>query len=145
MRLIPPLVPAPYAKLYGEASLVLIDSPMASAALSRRCLQQLFHEKAGIKKANLALEVEDFISSSGAPTYVTDTVDAIRNYGNFSAHPIEDASTGAVIEVEDGEAEWLLEILDSLFDFYFVQPASAAARKQALNAKLQQAKKPQMK
>lgn len=145
VRLVPQEVSEEYANLYRQASAVLADSPMASAALSRRCLQQVLHVKAGIKKKDLATEVDEFINNSGAPSYLTMTVDAIRHYGNFSAHPIENAATGAVIEVEDGEAEWLLDILDALFDFYFVQPAVVSAKAQALNAKLQQAKKPDMK
>lgn len=50
-----------------------------------------------------------------------------------------------MIGVEEGEAEWLLEILDALFDYYFVQPALAAARANKLNSKLQSANKPIMK
>lgn len=145
VRLVSPEVPEEYASLYKQASAVLVDSPMASAALSRRCLQQILHLQAGIKKKNLAEEVDEFINNSGAPSYLTKTVDAIRNYGNFSAHPIEDAATGAVIDVEDGEAEWSLDILDALFDFYFVRPSVVSAKAQALNAKLQQANKPGMK
>ena len=49
------------------------------------------------------------------------------------------------MEVEPKEAEWLLNWLDGLFDFYFVQPARAKARRDALNAKLQDAGKPPMK
>ena len=44
--------------------------------------------------------------------------------------------------VEPGEAEWTLDVLDGLFDFYYVQPAVLAARKAALNAKLASAGKP---
>lgn len=36
----PPEVPAPFSTDYHEACLVLIDSPKASAALSRRCLRK---------------------------------------------------------------------------------------------------------
>jgi hypothetical protein len=40
------------------------------------------------------------------------------------------------VEVETGEAEWNLDVLESLFDFYFVAPAPGAAGKAALNKKL---------
>lgn len=43
---VPPEVPEPYASLAGEAALILSDSPRASAALSRRCLQQLLRDVA---------------------------------------------------------------------------------------------------
>jgi hypothetical protein len=37
----------------------------------------------------------------------------------------------AIIDVETGEAEWNLDVLELLFDFYFVQPAVAAKREAA--------------
>jgi len=62
--------------------------------------------------------------------------------GNFAAHPIKDTNTGAITDVEEGEAELLIETLESLFDFAFVQPAKWAASKAAINAKLSAAGKP---
>ncbi len=44
--------------------------------------------------------------------------------------------------MEDGEAEWNLEVVEMLFDFCFVQPAIAAKRKADLNTKLKDAGKP---
>ena len=61
------------------------------------------------------------------------------------AHPIKSQSTGEIVDVEPGEADWNLEALEALFDFYYVQPAKTAARKAALNKKLADAGKPQIK
>jgi hypothetical protein len=47
--------------------------------------------------------------------------------------------------VEPGEAEWGLTILEGLFLFCFVQPTAQQRRREALNAKLVEAKKPPMK
>jgi hypothetical protein len=49
------------------------------------------------------------------------------------------------MDVEPGEAEWNLDVLDALFDVYFVQPALAAKRKAELNKKLREAGKPEIK
>ena len=49
------------------------------------------------------------------------------------------------MDVEPGEAEWNLEALEGLFDFYYVQPARTALRKAALNKKLTDAGKPPIK
>jgi hypothetical protein len=54
----------------------------------------------------------------------------------MAAHPNKSTATGDYLEVEPGEAEWGLDILDGLFDFYFVQPAKTAARKAAFDARL---------
>lgn len=76
------------------------------------------------------------------PQSLHDTVDGIRNFGNFSAHPIDDKTSLQVIEVEPHEAEWCLDILDELFDHFYVKPATAKAKKAALDAKLATAGKP---
>jgi hypothetical protein len=142
---IPPEIPAEFAADYREACLVLPDSEKASAALSRRCLQHLLHEKVGVKKGDLASEIQQVLDCKQLPGHLADDLDAIRNIGNFSAHPIKTTSTGTIVEVEPKEAEWLLNLLEGLFDFYFVQPARSQARRDALNAKLQDAGKPPMK
>jgi len=41
------------------------------------------------------------------------------------------------VPVEPGEAEWTLETLERLFDFYFDQPAKTKERREALNKKLE--------
>ena len=138
-------VPTEFAQDYIESALVLSDSAKASAALSRRCLQHVLREKAHVKKTNLANEIEQVIGSGVLPTYLTRAIDAVRNIGNFAAHPIKSTASGEIVAVEPGEAEWNLDTLDGLFDFYFVQPAEHDRRKAALNAKLAAASKPPMK
>ena len=102
-------------------------------------------EKAGVKKGDLAKEIQEVIDSKSLPSYLADNIDAIRNIGNFAAHPQKSTATGEIIDVEPGEAEWLLDVLEMLFDFYFVQPAFAKAKRDVLNLKLLEAGKPAMK
>lgn len=146
LRPLPPReVPEEYAADYREAALVLSDSPKASAALSRRCLQHLIREGVGIKKPDLSKEIDELIASGSLPSHLAEAVDAIRNIGNFAAHPIKTTATGEILRVEPGEAEWTLDVLDGLFDFYFVQPAILKAKRDALNVKLASANKPPVK
>jgi hypothetical protein len=70
------------------------------------------------------------------------TVDGIRNFGNFSAHPIDDKTTLQVIDVEPHEAEWCIETIEELFEHFYVAPAAAKAKKAQLDAKLKAAGKP---
>ena len=79
------------------------------------------------------------------PPYLAEAVDAVRVIGNFAAHPIKSKSSGEIVDVEDGEAEWLLDTLEALFQFYFVQPAVLQKRKEAMNQKLVEAGKPPLK
>jgi hypothetical protein len=76
------------------------------------------------------------------PSYLADSIDGIRNYGNFAAHPMKSTNTGEILEVEPNEAEWNLETLERLFDFYYHQPAVTRKRKAALDKKLGDAGKP---
>lgn len=138
-------IPDEYSKDYSEACLTLADSPKASAALSRRCLQHLLREKAGIKKGNLASEIQQVLDIGKLPTHLLDSLDAIRNIGNFAAHPIKSTASGEIIDVEPGEAEWNLDVLESMFDYYFVQPVLLKKKRDALDVKLKKAGKPEMK
>jgi hypothetical protein len=143
-RPVPPEVPDPYRQDYIEACKVLDDSAKASAALSRRNLQAVLRDKAGTKNKDLYDQIEEVINSGKVPSHVVEELHAVRNIGNFAAHTIKSTTTGAIVDVEPGEAEWNLDVLDSLFDFYFVQPAVSARRKAELNKKLKEAGKPEL-
>jgi hypothetical protein len=142
---VPKEVPEPIAQEYIEACNVLPVSAKASAALSRRCLQNMLHA-AGYKAKDLAKEIDLLLAEPdpkrALPNRLRETVDAIRNFGNFSAHPIDDKTTLQVIEVEPHEAEWCLDVIEELFEHFYVGPAVAQAKKNALNAKLAAGGKP---
>ncbi|MCG7649933.1 MULTISPECIES: DUF4145 domain-containing protein [Alteromonas] len=144
-KLLPEEIPQEYREELKEAYLVLPLSPKASAALSRRLLQKIFHLELKIKKRNLSDEIDVFIASSDVPTYLSEAVDAIRTVGNFAAHPLKNSHSGEIVDVEDGESEWLIEVLEALLDYVFVQPRKLKARKDKLNEKLEQMGKPPLK
>lgn len=144
-RPLPAEVPNPYKRDFDEAVGVLPLSPKASAALSRRNLQAILRECAKTKKRDLADQIDEVIALGHLQTHILEGLDAVRNIGNFAAHAIKSTSTGEIVEVEPGEAEWNLDVLESLFDFYFVQPALTAKRRAALEAKLKDANKPPLK
>jgi hypothetical protein len=143
-RPVPIEVLEPYRQDFKEACLVLGDSPKASAALSRRCLQSVLRDKGGAKKKDLADQIDEVIAA-GVPSHIGEDLHAVRNIGNFAAHPIKSTNTGEIVDVEPHEAAWNLDVLEALFDFYFVQPALAAKRKADLNMKLKEAGKPELK
>jgi len=132
---------AAIASDYEESCLVLSDSPKASAALSRRCLQHVLREKAQTKSQDLFDQIQEVVDSGKLPSHIVESLEAVRVIGNLAAHATKSKSTGEIVDVEPGEAEWNLEALEALFDFYYVQPAKTAARKDALNKKLTDAGK----
>jgi hypothetical protein len=140
-------VPPQFSVDYAEACLVLPDSAKAAAALGRRCLQNLLRDHVGIKvkSGNLAEEIQAVMDSGKLPSDLTESIDAIRNVGNFGAHPMKSQHSGEVLDVEPGEAEWTLDVLEELFDFYFVRPEQRRKKREALDLKLKEAGKPAMK
>jgi hypothetical protein len=142
---VPVDVPAKYAREYTEACLVFADSAKASAALSRRCLQLVLRDEAKVKSQDLSKEIQELLDRGTLPSHIAESLDAVRNIGNFAAHAIKSKSTGEIVPVEPGEAEWNLDVLESLFDFYFVGLARTKARKAALEKKLADAGKPKLK
>ncbi len=144
-RSIDELIPEKYRQPFNEANSVLGTSPKASAALSRRLLQTLLWDEYKIKRHDLQQEIQEFVQLRNVPADICQSVDAIRNIGNFAAHPIKYTNTGEIVDVESGEAEWLLEVLEAILDFTFIQPGRANERKQKLNLKLQALGKPVIK
>jgi hypothetical protein len=107
-------------------------------------LQAILRDKAGTKSKNLHDQIEEVINSGKVPSHICDDLHAVRVVGNFAAHLMKSTATGEIIDVEPGEAEWNLDVLELLFDFYFVQPAISAKRKADLNAKLKAAGKAEL-
>jgi hypothetical protein len=132
----PAEVPENIAKDYAEACLVEPLSAKASAALARRCLQNILSEKV-VEKRDLNDQITEAITK--LPADLADNIDAIRVVGNFAAHPNKSKQTGVIVDVEQGEAGYLLDILGDLFDFYYVRPARSKARKDAIQAKIDEA------
>jgi hypothetical protein len=138
-------VPKQFADDYVEACLVAPDNPKASAALSRRCLQNIIREKAKVRPGNLADEIQQALDSGALPSYLAEVIDGVRNIGNFAAHPLKSLNTGEIVPVEPAEAEWNLDVLEGLFDFYFVQPTLIEKKRQVIDQKLKEVGKNPMK
>lgn len=129
---------------YHEACLVISDSPKASAALSRRCLQNIIHDYFNIREKNLNLEIDKLLTI-GLPSHISENVDAIRQIGNYAAHPMKYQQSGEIVDVEPGEAEWSLEVIEMLFDYCYVQPKKSEERREKMNEKLESLGKPKLK
>ena len=133
---------------YEEACAVLSVSPKASAALSRRVLQAILKDQ-GYESSNLAKQIDSVLSETSPdkvlPAAIRDTIDAVRTFGNFAAHPITDKTSLQIIDVEPNEAEWCLDIIETLFEHYYVRPAETRKKLGKLNEKMARAGKPSAK
>lgn len=142
---LPAGVPLKIAEDYSEACAVLPVSKKASAALSRRCLQHFLHEHLHLKSSSLDAEIQALLDKKELPAPLAAQIDGIRQIGNFAAHPIKAKQSGEILDVEPGEADWSLETLQALFQFYFIEKPVADARIAALNQKLADAGKKHLK
>ena len=138
-------VPADIAQDYFEASLVFDQSRSASAALSRIALQKILRHSANIVPGELAEEILDVLDSRQLPAHMADLVKAVLTVSDFYKNPLKSQIPGAIQPTVPAEAELLLEVLDALLDFYYIQPTVSAGRWAALKAKMSFEGKPLLK
>ena len=135
IRNCPQEVPEEIKKDFSEASQTIDFSINASAALSRRCLQNILRNHFGVKEKTLFEEIKKV--KNKLPNYISEQLAILRVVGNFAAHPDKDQNTGFICDAEVGEAELCLDILELLFDHCFVNPAKSIDIRNKVNKKLQ--------
>ena len=119
-------IPTAIRQDYEEACSIVSKSPKASATLIRRCLQGMIHDFCGIKDKTLNIEIRKLIECSedgSLPREVsTDSINAIdklRKIGNVGAHMEHDVNH--IIEIDEGEAELLIGLVEMLFEDWYVE------------------------
>jgi hypothetical protein len=129
----PNYVPKALVEDYTEACLIRDLSPKASATLIRRCLQGMIRDFAKISKSRLIDEikelrkaVDDGTADRAISIESVDAIDAVRDIGNIGAHMERDINE--IIEVDPGEAQALIELVEMLFDEWYGASAKRQAR-----------------
>ena len=132
-RPLPDYIPPAIRQDYEEACLIRELSPKASATLARRCLQGMIRDFCKISKKRLIDEinelrkqVEDGAADRSISTESVDAIDAIRTLGNIGAHM--EADINQIVDVDADEAQLLIELLESLFDEWYVERSAREAR-----------------
>lgn len=112
----PNYIPAAILEDYTEACMISDLSPKASATLSRRCLQGMIRNYWNISKNNLFEEInalEDKVDSQ-----IWESLNAVREIGNIGAHM--EKNIDLIIDVEPEEAKILIQLLELLFEEWYV-------------------------
>jgi hypothetical protein len=128
-------VPEPYRTDYIEAATILKDSPRMSSVLSRRILQDLLEQFAGRTEYKLEDRIDNFMADAQYPSNLKENLHHLRDIANFSAHTKKEKATGDIIAVDHDEAEWTLEVVDGLFDYFIVAPERDKQRRVSWDAK----------
>lgn len=122
----PAYIPAQLREDYAEACLILDLSPKAAATLARRCLQGMIRDFGHVKPSTLYKEIdalERAVEAGTAPRDVSiDSIaalTALRKVGNIGAHMEGDVDL--IVPIEPQEARQLLDLLEALFDEWYVE------------------------
>lgn len=129
-------VPPEYADEYHTACRVLPHSPEASAAISRRLLHRFLAAKTYAGHGGLADQIRQVVASPDLPPYLKQGLQVLARVAKLDPASPKSQHPEALTPAEPGEAEWLLDVLESLFEFYFVQPARMKQKQAALEEML---------
>lgn len=121
---LPDYVPDFVREDYEEACKTETASPKASAALSRRCLQNIIRDFWTISKNTLNAEIEAL--ESEVSDEIRAALHALRKIGNFAAHPERDPAV--IVDIEPGAATAMIDLLEVLISETYVARARREAR-----------------
>lgn len=116
--------PASVTEDYNEAYLIRDLSPKASATLARRALQGMIRDFWGVSKPRLHDELVSIKDRCDADLY--EALMAVKSVGNIGAHPERDVS--AIVDIEEGEAQQLLDVLHLLDREWYIARAERQKR-----------------
>ena len=108
----PKYIPEGLREDYEESCLILGDSPKASAALARRCLQGMIHDFWKVKKNNLYKEIEAIKTKVEPSTYKA--LIGLKDTGNKAVHPDK------ISDISEGDAQRLVHMIEFLFEKWYV-------------------------
>lgn len=131
-------VEEPFRTDFLEAAAILERSANASAALARRIIADVLRAH-GYDQFRLDSQIKAFVEDPAAPTFLKNDLHYLREIGDFGAHTQHSKADGEIIPVSREEAEWSIEVVDRMFQHYFVAPAEAERRRQSMDEKLQKA------
>jgi len=130
---LPEFIPIALREDYFEACRIRDLSPKASATLARRCVQGMIRDFCGIVKGTLAAEIlalRELVEAGDAPPGVSiesvEAIDHVRGIGAIGAHMEKDINL--IIPVEPDEAQILIDLIESLFDDWYIEREKRAQR-----------------
>jgi hypothetical protein len=125
-------VPAELAAEYWAASQVLPYSEEASAAISRRLLHRVLAAQAGAGYGGLAEQIRRAVASPAMPPYLKEALETLAKLAKLQDDDAKSYRCDAMAPVNEGEAEWQLDVIRPLFEFYYVQPARLRRKRYAV-------------
>jgi Domain of unknown function (DUF4145) len=126
----PDYIPTQIRDDYTEACEIRDLSPRASATLCRRCLQGMIRNFWGISESRLKDEIDALQDKVDSGTW--QAIDAVRQIGNIGAHMEQDVDL--IIDVEPEESQLLIDLIETLFESWYVDKHDREERNKELKA-----------
>jgi hypothetical protein len=120
-RSIDALIPEPFRTDYVEAAAILDASPRMSSVLSRSLLADLLEEYAGLDDFSLNARIKSFREDTKHPANLREGMHHFREIADFGAHTQKN-DQAQIISVTREDAEWMLDFIDRVFDYFIVSP-----------------------
>lgn len=117
-------VPAPWRDEYIEAASIQVLSPKSAAALLRRIVDGMLREKTPPATVHQMIEA---MRPPALPDYVWNGLHDLRDFGNWGAHP-KWTNVGQLVEIEPSEVDMCFEVVDAMFDHWYVGPKREVER-----------------
>ena len=123
------------ARDFGEAAAILDISHRMSAVLARRILADVLEKYAGLDDYGLTKRIERFVNDTNRPAQLRLNLHHLREIADFSAHTqMDDQLTP--LDVTQEEAEWTLDVVERLFDYFIVGPERDKNLREGMDAKI---------
>ncbi len=132
---LPDEVPEEIRTTYREAVLVSAISGRAGAAMARRCLQGIVRDFFAIpdnRRGNLGAELA-YVKDNIDPD-LWEAIQAVRSIGDIGAHM--DKNVDQIIDVTPDEARLLVELVETLFQDWYIARKKRKANQAGLQALL---------
>ncbi len=103
--------------------------------MSRRCLDAMLTKRLDGATGNLVEKIAK-VKKGGLSSLLGEHLDAVREIGNYAAHPRKSYATGEILQVEPEEAEFTLRTVRLLMDHWYVQEKNEDEQVRQLREKL---------
>jgi hypothetical protein len=123
-------VPATVRQDYEEACSIKDLSPKAAATLCRRALQGIVRDFWGVHERTLHAELKKIQAECDTELY--NALMGIKSIGNIGAHP--EADINLIVDVEEGEIDALISVLQILDQEWYVGRVQRAERLATVHA-----------
>lgn len=123
-RTFPDYVPQAIRDDYEEGCLIRDLSPKASSTLTRRALQGILRDFFRVKAGRLVDEIRQVHDVMEPELW--DAIEGVRKVGNIGAHMEHEINL--IVDVDAGEAQVLLELVETMLEETYVRRAQRQAR-----------------